>query len=497
MANSRSLRAENQPSRLLNDAENQKLFELIGYRCVSLSSAVVQVFWAEGPSYDRWSKRWCGAAAFVKDNGKRSYYIRVFDLKHEKLLWEQELYSDFLYKDPRPYFHTFESDECPAGLNFANEDEARSFRHAVRDKIQIRHQRRRENTKKRAPSTTAATPGNVSGLSGSGSVHSGTVQPMHTQTTVAPMQMNVIPSNVGPSTGTVSKKSKVKKGKKPPLTKNDIGAPTNFMHISHVGWNADTGFDLESNPELRDLFQEAGITEEGLKKDQDMSKFVMEFLDQRGGLDAVKRDRERERARPPPPSIPSLPPSQPPPVPAVAPPTHSSRPPPPAVRPPVPVSGGRPPPLPGRPQGRSAPLPPPPPPNPPPSSRGLPPLPPPVAPPAVPPPVPSAAPPPPPPPGPPPPPAAPTKVEIPSPGSHPLPVAEPTDGRGALLKDIQKGTQLKPVTEDRSSTAKCTSGEEEGLAGALAKALAARAGALKGNDSDSDESSEDDEEWED
>jgi len=38
MANSRSLRAENQPSRLLNDAENQKLFELIGYRCVVCGS---------------------------------------------------------------------------------------------------------------------------------------------------------------------------------------------------------------------------------------------------------------------------------------------------------------------------------------------------------------------------------------------------------------------------------------------------------------------------
>ena len=48
------------------------------------------------------------------------------------------------------------------------------------------------------------------------------------------MQMNVIPSNVGPSTGTVSKKSKVKKGKKPPLTKNDIGAPTNFMFVFAV-----------------------------------------------------------------------------------------------------------------------------------------------------------------------------------------------------------------------------------------------------------------------
>ena len=48
---------------------------------------------------------------------------------------------------------------------------------------------------------------------------------------VAPMQMNVIPTTVGPPTGTAKKKEKGKKGKKQPLTKNDIGAPTNFQFV--------------------------------------------------------------------------------------------------------------------------------------------------------------------------------------------------------------------------------------------------------------------------
>jgi len=45
------------------------------------------VFWAEGPSYNNWAKRWCGVATFVKDNAKRSYYIRIFDLKVLSLLF--------------------------------------------------------------------------------------------------------------------------------------------------------------------------------------------------------------------------------------------------------------------------------------------------------------------------------------------------------------------------------------------------------------------------
>ena len=46
------------------------------------------------------------------------------------------------------------------------------------------------------------------------------------------MQMNTIPIGVGSSTGTIGKKKdKGKKGKKQPLTKNDIGAPTNFQFV--------------------------------------------------------------------------------------------------------------------------------------------------------------------------------------------------------------------------------------------------------------------------
>ena len=48
---------------------------------------------------------------------------------------------------------------------------------------------------------------------------------------VAPLQMNVIPTNVGLTAGPAKKKDKGKKGKKQPLTKNDIGAPTNFQFV--------------------------------------------------------------------------------------------------------------------------------------------------------------------------------------------------------------------------------------------------------------------------
>ncbi len=47
----------------------------------TLASAVVQVFLADPPGCNRWNKRCCGVATFIKDNHKRSYFIRVYNLK--------------------------------------------------------------------------------------------------------------------------------------------------------------------------------------------------------------------------------------------------------------------------------------------------------------------------------------------------------------------------------------------------------------------------------
>ena len=49
----------------------------------------------------------------------------------QTLVFDQEIYNQFKYKSPRPYFHTFEGDEAQIGLNFADEGEADIFRQTV------------------------------------------------------------------------------------------------------------------------------------------------------------------------------------------------------------------------------------------------------------------------------------------------------------------------------------------------------------------------------
>uniref|UniRef100_A0A4W5PNF6 WASP like actin nucleation promoting factor n=1 Tax=Hucho hucho TaxID=62062 RepID=A0A4W5PNF6_9TELE len=468
---------------------------------LSLCSAVVQVYSADRNS--AWTKRCCGVACLVKDNPARSYFIRVFDMKEGKSMFEQELYNNFSISFPKSYFFTFPGDSCQMGLNFANEEEAKLFRGAVEDLL---GRRQRKSEKRRDP------PG-----------PNGPALPMATVDIRNP-EINSVSrfhghnsqiNNMVSSSFNNKKEKKVKgkKGKK--LTKADIGTPSNF-HVVLIQCSLLQLNNLD--PELKNLFDMCGISEAQLK-DKETSKVIYDFIEKKGGVEAVKIELRRQ-APPPPPSRGGPPPP---------PPHQASSPPPPP--PPVRGRGAPPPPPPSR-APTSAP--PPPPPSrpgmgapPPPPTRGLLP-PPPLAPHAPPPPPPpsftpagigsGAPPPPPPPPGPPPPPMLPEadgggggagkpsallsqiregaplkKVE-----QKERPVSTST-GRDGLLEQIRQGKQLKTVTDEPGSGGPAT--PSAGIVGALMEVMQKRSKAIHSSDDDDDddeeEDFEDDDEWDD
>ncbi|ELT88121.1 hypothetical protein CAPTEDRAFT_117654, partial [Capitella teleta] len=226
MANpQRRPRPTNIPSKLLTNAENDQLFALIGQKCVTLASAVVQVVLGEPPSFSRWMKRCCGVACFVKDNPMRSYYIRVYNISTGGCIWEQEIYNQFNYKMPLPHFHTFDTDDAPAGLNFSNDEEARFFAEVVQSKLQQRYQRKMDRKK------VAARP------NASKDQNAGNRPPKAAAPGITSPALPVTAVKSGKDT----LKSKDKKKGKKKFCKEDIGTPTDFRHVGHVGWNPEKG----------------------------------------------------------------------------------------------------------------------------------------------------------------------------------------------------------------------------------------------------------------
>ncbi|XP_048481740.1 wiskott-Aldrich syndrome protein isoform X1 [Plutella xylostella] len=324
---------------------------LIGSMCVnplqncnppnrnSLSTAVVQLFTTEGPAHSEWKKKDTGILCLIKDNGKRSYFFRIYCLYRKAMIWEHEVYIQIEYKCPRSYLHTFEAEEYMTAFNFANEDEARSLRNILIEKIEFRKQRREER-RRRSEGSTGATTAAVAPSSKYN--HVGHSNGRENGVVAAPPPPPPAPAPL-PKTSLAGSyntlKSSSKKPKTRKLTKADIGAPLDFKHVSHVGWDANKGFDVDvdnlKEEEMRKFFSKAGISESQLR-DQATRDFIYDFINAHGGLDAVKQEIEPAAKGgsgrlPAPPSVPA-----PPSLPAPAPPVPSRSPAPAAPAPPVP-----------------------------------------------------------------------------------------------------------------------------------------------------------------
>ncbi|XP_040172952.1 neural Wiskott-Aldrich syndrome protein isoform X2 [Anopheles arabiensis] len=449
--NSSSASKANRPSTLLTNDENDQLFRLLGRRCQSLSTAVVQLYTTQSPAHASWVKRCTGALCFIKDNIRKSYYFRLYCLKANQMVWEQELYEKIEVTQPKPYLITFEGQDGIVAFNFATEDEAAAVMNTTLTTIHNRNRRRderikRNNTRKDPP---PARPPPLQTIPGGGTgsnipdadlgVTYRNKQPFASPFSgpaVPPMQQGAQPlAAVAPSLGSAlhQKPRKVKGMGK--LQKSDIGSPSNFKHVTHVGWDPHSGFDLIGAQEsLKPFLEKAGVGDQHLK-DRDTCAFIYDFIQTNNVLDTVKSEQSsgRKQKPPAPPPVPHPPPPSvpggnhhhqngqtrnPPP-----PPPHRTLPPlPPTTPPKVAPPAMRPPPMQPPPAVAAAPAPPPPPPMP---AGPVPPPPPPM--------MPSLKPP---------------APAIPGGGGS----DEGGDARSALLDSIRKGTTLKKVDQSAHSS---------------------------------------------
>ncbi|XP_077645787.1 actin nucleation-promoting factor WAS [Lonchura striata] len=328
---------DNVPSELLREQENLRIFELLGRKCVTLVTAVVQLVVAEpggvpggpgGVPGGSWSLRGCGVACLVRDSPRRSYFIRIFRLPAGELWWEQELQGGMGYKTPTPFFHTFVSHEGWAGLNFASEAEAAAFEGRVQERLRRRQQRGEKQLLPPPPP-----PGHGPPIPAT-PIPNPDITPSRYRGLPSPPSGPSPTSGPPPAPGAPPGQRKKGRGRKK-ISKADIGVPSGFKHVGHIGWDPTGGFDLAAmDPALRSLFAQAGVSERHLA-DAETSRLIHDFIERRGGLQAVREEMRRQggHGAPTPP-----PPLSPPPGPPPPPPGRGSPAPPPAPPPPPPAT---------------------------------------------------------------------------------------------------------------------------------------------------------------
>lgn len=518
---------------LLKSEENEQIFQLIGNRCQCLAAGIIQLYLTEPPLHRDWIKKSTGIITLIRDNPRRSFFLRLYCLQRKAMLWEHEVYNSMEYKAPISYFHTFEAEDCMAAFNFASETEAITLRNILLGKLNAKRLRRQERKAKEAQPGGMLSWKNQTSAS-SFAVTSGSPGNLSNGATTVGVNRSASSSSMYKT-----KKKKNEQDLKRKLTKDDISLPSNFRHVAHLGWDVNNkGLELDSvDSELQQFFNNAGVSEHELQ-DKGTRKFIYDFIERNGGMSAVQEDirplANIKTANQPP----ALPQRQeyPPPVPARTIPhqTRSAPPLPPnrlsvssSPSPSMPVSL---PPITVSPNAVS---------NAPSMHRTLPSRPPPPNISTV---LPTLPPPPPP-----PPPTPPSRINLNisvPPPPPPLPDTNNTnsltintnatnnnneesiidlrpmlmesirsgttlrkvnkaetkspvieDSRGELLRQIREGIELKPVpNEVKSNTGPAPRG---GLAGALSRALAERSRAIHSESEDSTSDTTDDDEWDD
>lgn len=73
-----------------------------------MCTAVAQLFTTEPPAHSIWTKRNTGALCFVRDSSKRSYFIRIYCLLKNELVWEEEVYESIYINKSKEYLLDFE-----------------------------------------------------------------------------------------------------------------------------------------------------------------------------------------------------------------------------------------------------------------------------------------------------------------------------------------------------------------------------------------------------
>jgi P21-Rho-binding domain len=84
------------------------------------------------------------------------------------------------------------------------------------------------------------------------------------------------------------------------LTKADIGTPSNFKHVTHVGWDAQKGFDLsgEEDEALKKVLEKAGVSENHMN-DRETRNFIYDFIQTYDDHTVGTRQPKTKTAAPP------------------------------------------------------------------------------------------------------------------------------------------------------------------------------------------------------
>ncbi|KAJ0158012.1 Wiskott-Aldrich syndrome -like protein 1, partial [Colletotrichum tanaceti] len=116
---------------VLSDDDKETVKRFVPKQTNKIQAVAVARLYVAYPNPGRWTTTGIqGAIVLSNDLVGNTYWLKMVDISsgNRGVIWDQEIYDTWSYNQDRTYFHSFEIEECLAGLSFVDEKEAKQFK---------------------------------------------------------------------------------------------------------------------------------------------------------------------------------------------------------------------------------------------------------------------------------------------------------------------------------------------------------------------------------
>ncbi|PTB70561.1 WH1-domain-containing protein [Trichoderma citrinoviride] len=251
---------------ILSDDDKDTVKRHVPKQSNKIQAVAVAKLYVAYPNRSKWTYSGLqGAVVLANDLVGNTYWLKMVDISpsNRGVIWDQEIFDTWSYNQDRTFFHTFELEECLAGLSFVDEKEAKQFK------------KKMDEREKNASRATRATPFGGSAHASGGQKHGLLGNIFHRHSSVSMMPDTTTSNLSGFSHNSGSSVS------------FDGGSEFALLDAFDPMWREHFGQDLSDK----------GLTDDFIKDNQE---FIVDFLRE-------EQAKLQSEAAPPPPAPPAPP----------------------------------------------------------------------------------------------------------------------------------------------------------------------------------------------
>ncbi|KAF2209248.1 hypothetical protein CERZMDRAFT_100453 [Cercospora zeae-maydis SCOH1-5] len=273
---------------ILSEEDKQTVKRTVPKASNKIHAVAVAKLYVAYPNRSQWTYTGLqGAAVLANDLVGNTFWIKLVDVSpaNRGVIWDQEIYDSWTYNQDRTFFHTFELEDCLAGLSFADEKEAKQFKKKMDEREKNAHKNTKSKPFASGPAQNAAAYGGGQHVEQQGGRKS-------------KLGLGGLFGHKNHSQPQASTQSII-----PPRGVQIADSAHNSPNRSRANTAQSNDIDL-SDPAVQSVLDD--LLQMGITRDQihEHSAFIKSYLEQNKATQAAQAEKQERAARAPPPPPP-------------------------------------------------------------------------------------------------------------------------------------------------------------------------------------------------